>query len=113
MAFRPDVVAKANADLQAIFAEVLNQRRQSGAYGNADQWTFGSEVGPTVLDSHLLPLVMRCVEVGNAELVPQELQQWAAVKAKSPVWQKVMHGRPTRWAPSMGPTKDMTEMMSW
>ncbi|KAF3769577.1 hypothetical protein M406DRAFT_354053 [Cryphonectria parasitica EP155] len=110
--FQPAIKAKHLADLQAIFAEIAEHRRQSGASGTEGEWTFGAQVGPTVLDSHLLPLVLRCVEAGNAELVPPELQRWAEVKAKSPVWQKVMHGRPTTWAPSMGPVEDMQDMMS-
>jgi hypothetical protein len=111
VAFQPAIVAKARENLQAIFAEIVEYRRQSGAFGEAE-WTFGTQVGPTVLDSHLLPLVLRCIEVGNAELVPEELQRWAGFKVNSPAWQKVMHGRPTRWDPSMGPVADMQEMMS-
>ncbi|KAJ9203242.1 hypothetical protein DTO164E3_2713 [Paecilomyces variotii] len=110
VAFQPAVVAKARADLQAIFAEIIEHRKQSGA--SEEDWTFGARVGPTVLDSHLLPLVLRCIEAGNGEFVPQELQRWAEIKANSPGWQKVMHGRPTRYDPSMGPVEDMKEMMS-
>ncbi|KAK9327922.1 hypothetical protein V1520DRAFT_347457 [Lipomyces starkeyi] len=112
VAFQPAIVAKARADLQAIFAEITEHRRQSGASDAEAEWTFGTQVGPTVLDSHLLPLVLRCIDAGNAELVPQELRRWAEVKAKSPAWQKVMHGRSTKWDPSMGPIADMQEMMS-
>lgn len=112
-AFQPSVVAQAYADLRTIFAEITEHRKKSGAYDQeAPEWTFGNQVGPTALDSHLLPLVLRCVEAGNAELVPPELQRWAAAQAKGPVWQKVMHGRPTLWDPSMGPVEDMQEMMS-
>jgi hypothetical protein len=103
-------VANALADLQTIFAEITEHRRESGALD--DGWTFGAQVGPTVLDSHLLPIVLRCVEVGNGGLVPQELQRWAEAKAKSPAWLKVMGGRPTKWDPSMGPVEDMQDMMS-
>ncbi|GAD93099.1 conserved hypothetical protein [Paecilomyces variotii No. 5] len=110
VAFQPAIVAKARADLQAIFAEIIEQRRKSGA--SEGDWTFGKKAGPTVLDSHLLPLVLRCIEAGNGELVPQELQHWAEIKAKSPEWQKVMHGRPTTYHPSMGPVEDMKEMMT-
>ncbi|BDD60303.1 hypothetical protein MPDQ_004913 [Monascus purpureus] len=112
VAFRPAVVAKAHTDLKTIFEEIIEHRRQSGASDTAAEWTFGTQVGPTVLDSHLLPLVLRCIDAGNAELVPPELQRWAGVKVKSPAWQKVMHGRPTVWNPSMGPIEDMQEMMT-
>lgn len=105
-------MAKARTDLQAIFAEIMEHRRRSGASDDEAEWTFGAQVGPTVLDSHLLPLVLRCIEAGNAELVPQDLRRWAGVKADSAVWRKVMHGKPTRWDPSMGPVQDMQEMMS-
>ncbi|KAF4968674.1 hypothetical protein FSARC_3960 [Fusarium sarcochroum] len=112
VAFQPTIVAKNRADLQTLFEEVVDRRRQSGAYGNDDDWTFGPQVGPTILDSHLLPLVLRCIEVGSTELVPSELRRWAEMKAKSPAWQKVMHGRPTQHHPSMGPVADMHDMMS-
>ena len=112
MAFQPAVVAKAEADLKAIFAEILNHRKQSSAFDNDSEWTFGAEVGPTVLDSHLLPLTLRLIEVGSSELVPEELQRWAGIKSKSPTWLKVMHGKPTSYHPSMGPVEDMKEMMS-
>ncbi|EED21552.1 conserved hypothetical protein [Talaromyces stipitatus ATCC 10500] len=112
IAFHPDVVAKARADLRTIFAEIIELRRQSGALKTPAEWIFGNKVGPTVLDSHMLPLVLRCIEVGNAELVPQELQLWAKTNEKSPTWEKVMHGRPTRYDPSMGPVEDMHDMMS-
>lgn len=112
VAFQPAVVAKARSGLQAIFTEITEHRRQSGASNTEVEWTFGTQVGPTVLDSHLLPLVLRCVDAGNSELVPAELRRWAGIKAKSPAWQKVMHGRSTQWDPSMGPIADMQEMMS-
>ncbi|KAK8073118.1 hypothetical protein PG996_006466 [Apiospora saccharicola] len=105
LAFHPDVVAKAHADLRTIFAEAVEHRqRSSGACdkdSNLPDWTFGRKVGPTALDSHLLPLVLRC------------LQRWAAALAKGPVWQKVMHGRPTVWDASMGPVEEMGEFMGW
>ncbi|KAI5919766.1 hypothetical protein F4810DRAFT_685620 [Camillea tinctor] len=111
-AFQPEVVIKARTDLQAIFAEIIEHRKKSGVYDNAEEWTFGPQVGPTALDSHLLPLSMRCIEAGNSELVPQELRAWAEAKVKTPIWEKVMHGRPTRYDHSMGPVEDMKEMMS-
>ncbi|KAJ9421280.1 hypothetical protein FOXG_02660 [Fusarium oxysporum f. sp. lycopersici 4287] len=112
IAFQPGVVAKHRADLKAIFEEVVEHRRQSGSYEDYDEWTFGSDIGPTILDSHLLPFALRCMEVGNDDLVPLELQRWAKVKEKSPSWQKVMHGKPTTYHPSMGPVAEMSEMMT-
>ncbi|KAF9771561.1 hypothetical protein IL306_010790 [Fusarium sp. DS 682] len=112
VAFQPAVVAKHRADLTDIFGQVVEHRRQTGSYEKYDEWTFGSEIGPTILDSHLLPFTLRCLEVGNDDLVPLELQRWAEVKAKSPSWQKVMHGRPTTYHPSMGPVAEMSDMMS-
>ncbi|KAK8103385.1 uncharacterized protein PG998_010418 [Apiospora kogelbergensis] len=82
IAFQPSVVAQAYADLRTIFAEITEHRKKSGAY---DQ-----EVPEWTF--------------GN--------QRWAAAQAKGPVWQKVMHGRPTLWDPSMGPVEDMQEMIS-
>ena len=68
---------KARTDLKAIFEEIMEHRKQSGAAGNEEDWTFGAQVGPTALDSHLLPFVLRLIECDNAELIPQELQRWA------------------------------------
>lgn len=98
--------------MQALFAEIVEYRRLYSDSKNEGDWTFGAEIGPTVLDSHLLPAVLRCIDAANAELVPQELQRWAEINAKGAVWQKVMHGRSTRWDASMGPVVDMQEMMS-
>lgn len=114
-AFHPDVVARAKANLRAIFDEVTEHRRISGAYDKVSppEWTFGNEVGPTALDSHLLPLVLRCLDAGNGHLVTIDLRRWAAAMAESPVWQKVMHGRPTKWDASMGDVEHMQEFMSW
>ncbi|RGP79781.1 hypothetical protein FLONG3_2094 [Fusarium longipes] len=112
IAFQPDVVAKNCADLKAIFENVVKLRQENGTIGKGDEWTFGSEIGPTILDSHLVPFILRCIEAGNAELVPTELQTWAKTKEKSTSWQRVMHGRPTTYHPSMGPVAEMKEMMS-
>ncbi|KPM34294.1 hypothetical protein AK830_g12280 [Neonectria ditissima] len=112
VAFQPAVIAKAHADLHAIFAEITEHRRHSGASDVEAEWIFGSRIGPTVLDSHLLPLILRCIDSDNAELVPPELRNWARAMAKGAAWQKVMHGRPTHWNPSLGPTADMPEIMS-
>ncbi|KAK8075845.1 hypothetical protein PG997_010508 [Apiospora hydei] len=108
LAFQPAVVAKAHADLRTIFAEIVAHRERSGP---SPEWTFGNDVGPTALDSHLLPLVLRCVDAGNGKLVPPELRRWAAALAGGPVWQRVMHGKPTLWDASMGPVEEMGEMM--
>jgi hypothetical protein len=106
------VVARARLDLEDIFTQVTHHRKNSGASATDGDWTFGSQVGPTVLDSHLLPFVLRCIEAGNAELVPQELQRWAERMATSAGWERVMHGRPTVYRPEMGAVEDMQDMMS-
>ncbi|KAJ5692302.1 hypothetical protein N7462_001725 [Penicillium macrosclerotiorum] len=111
IAFQPAIITKVHTDLRDIFHEIIEHRRKNGASDTEGDWTFGALVGPTVLDSHLLPLVLRCIEAGNADIVPQELQVWADVNVKSPAWQKVMHGRPTVWDPSMGPVEEMQDMM--
>ncbi|KAH8734231.1 hypothetical protein BGZ61DRAFT_527594 [Ilyonectria robusta] len=112
VAFQPEKVAQSLADLRAILAEITDHGKQSGAFGDKVEWIFGAQVGPTVLDSHLLPLLLRMLEVGNAHVVPPELQRWAKDRSNSPSWQMVMHGRPTRYDPSMGPLEDMTDMLT-
>lgn len=110
IAFHPNVVAEARANLQTIFAEIVEHRKQAGA--SDGDWTFGSQVGPTLLDAHLLPVVLRCVDANNAELVPEELQRWGAIQSTGDMWLKVMHGRPTHWNPSLGPVTEMKDLMS-
>ncbi|KAM0351739.1 hypothetical protein ACHAPU_002251 [Fusarium lateritium] len=112
VAFQPDVVAKNRLDLRTIFQEVVDHRRKSDSIDKDEEWTFGSDIGPTILDSHLLPFVLRCMEVGNEDLVPSELERWAEAKARSQSWNKVMHGRPTTYHSSMGPVAEMQDMMS-
>ncbi|RYP51418.1 hypothetical protein DL768_003251 [Monosporascus sp. mg162] len=112
VAFQPERIAQSLADLRTILAEISEHGKQSGAFGDKVEWIFGAQVGPTVLDSHLLPLLLRMLEVGNTDFVPQELQRWAKAMANSPCWQKVMHGRPTRYDPSMGPMEDMKDMLT-
>lgn len=111
VAFQPEKVAQSLADLRAILADITEHGKQSGAFGDKVEWIFGAQVGPTVLDSHLLPLLLRMLEVGNVHVVPLELQRWAKDRSNSPSWQMVMHGRPTRYDPSMGPLEDMTDMI--
>lgn len=105
-------MAKAHNDLRDIFAEIIEVRKLIGIDQPETEWIFGSEIGPTALDSHSLPLVLRCMDAGNAELVPDELQHWAKSMEKTSTWQKVMHGKPTLWNASMGPIGEMSEMMS-
>ncbi|CAG9982469.1 unnamed protein product [Clonostachys byssicola] len=112
LAFQPEKITESLADLRAILAEISDHGKQSGAFGDKFEWIFGAQVGPTVLDSHLLPLLLRMLEVGNAHVVPEELQQWARAKAESVSWEKVMHGRPTRYDPSMGPMEEMEDMLT-
>ena len=112
MAFQPERIQQSLLDLRNILDEIAKHGKHSGAFGDKTEWIFGAQVGPTLLDSHLLPLLLRMIEVGNADVVPQELQRWANVKVNSPSWQKVMHGRPTRYDPSMGPIEDMKDMLT-
>ncbi|KAK7913819.1 hypothetical protein PG985_011522 [Apiospora marii] len=115
LAFQPGPVAKARRDLKILFGKITVQRLASGAYGKygPPEWTFGWRVGPTALDAHLLPLVLRCVEVGHDDLPTQDLKTWANAMARSPAWQKTMHGGPTVWDPSMGPVEEMQKFMDW
>ncbi|KAH8649043.1 hypothetical protein BX600DRAFT_474402 [Xylariales sp. PMI_506] len=65
-------------------------------------WIFGSEVGPTVLDAHLVAFIARVAEGGRAATIPPDLLQWARGIRDSPHWQQVTHGRKTMWEISYG-----------
>ena len=58
-------------------------------------WIFGDDIGATALDAHVIPWILRLVEVGRADLIPVELQKYAAKAAEGPAWQSVSMGGPT------------------
>ncbi len=70
-----------------------------------DEWIFGN--GPTVLDAHLVPFIIRRLDCNRDDLVPEALQEYAQKHAASVQWNYVMHGRPTMWNVSLGHVSDM------
>ncbi|CEJ88839.1 hypothetical protein VHEMI04866 [[Torrubiella] hemipterigena] len=67
-------------------------------------WLFN---GPTVLDAHVVPFILRLMENGRVDMIPETLQRYAKDIQKLDVWNQVMHGRPTLWNPSIGHVRDL------
>lgn len=65
-------------------------------------WILGDDAGPTVLDAHLVPFIVRLLECGRGTLVPEKLQTYAKRITSFPSWLEVTHGRPTLWSVSIG-----------
>ncbi|KAL1847635.1 hypothetical protein Daus18300_013895 [Diaporthe australafricana] len=105
-ALRPAQVQLAERKALDYFAELLPIYR---ANGGDSTWLFGSETGPTLLDAHTVPFIARLMDerVKRHDLVPAEIQQYAAGVMKLPEWVSVMHGRPTVWNASLGPVREM------
>lgn len=67
-------------------------------------WLFD---GPTVLDAHVVPFILRLIDSGRHYLIPERLQQYAKDIQKLDVWDQVSHGRPTLWNVSLGHVRDL------
>ncbi|KAH6888096.1 hypothetical protein B0T10DRAFT_67844 [Thelonectria olida] len=96
----PDNVAEAEEralDFMQELVEVLNQHHHS--QGNKP-WIFGAR--PTILDAHVTALAARLMDVDRADLLPDEVQEYARGVIASPEWRKVTNGRPTVWNESLG-----------
>ncbi|KAL2808085.1 hypothetical protein BJX63DRAFT_52802 [Aspergillus granulosus] len=75
-------------------------------HGNGTIWIYG-DVGPTVLDAHVVAFVARLTDIGLEDLVPPELRAYAAVIMALPEWKEVMKGRPTVWDPLLEPVDEL------
>lgn len=65
-------------------------------------WLFGGNIGPTILDAHIVPFIARVGEGGRAKLIPNDLRQYARRIVALPQWLEVTHGRRTMWDVSYG-----------
>lgn len=90
---------KAEEQAKALLEQIAQEYR---LYHDESPWLFGGEVGPTVLDGHVVPFIKRLVEAGRAKLVPNELSQYARHITTLPQWLEVTHGRRTMWELSYG-----------
>ncbi|KAK9419691.1 hypothetical protein SUNI508_07177 [Seiridium unicorne] len=92
-------IKRAEEQARALF-ESVNQEYQQ--HHDAGPWIFGDEVGPTVLDAHIVPFITRVGEAGRARLIPDDLRQYARHIVTLPQWLEVTHGRRTLWNVSYG-----------
>ncbi|OAA60070.1 Thioredoxin-like fold protein [Cordyceps fumosorosea ARSEF 2679] len=92
-------VQEAEGQARDLFRDVV------AVYNPSDDCILGN--GPTVLDGHLVPFIVRLLDCKREDLVPEALQKYARKHAASPQWNRVMHGRPTRWNVSLGHVSDM------
>ncbi|KAK8076268.1 hypothetical protein PG994_003540 [Apiospora phragmitis] len=77
-------------------------------HGRGSSWLLGADVGPTLLDAQIVPLVTRVEDAGRARLVPEGLRRYAAAGRASPEWDVVMGGKSTIHRKEDGQVCDMT-----
>ncbi|KAE8155071.1 hypothetical protein BDV25DRAFT_135404 [Aspergillus avenaceus] len=87
-----------------LFSDVLLEYDK---FNRGGVWIFGDDIGPTVLDAHIVAFIARLIDVQLMEFVPSELLKYAKVVMGLPEWEQVMHGRPTEWDPSLGPVDEL------
>lgn len=92
-------MASAEVQTKGLFTSVmaLCETRVEGS-----TWLFGDDTGPTLLDAHLVPFIIRLLDCGRGDLVPERLQVYAKHIANLPSWYEVSHGRSTLWDVSVG-----------
>ena len=57
-------------------------------------WIFGTEE-PTALDTHLVPLIARLMDVGRESMLPVKVKKYASQAFKTEQWKAVMEDRKT------------------
>ncbi|KAH8880249.1 hypothetical protein GQ53DRAFT_755230 [Thozetella sp. PMI_491] len=104
---KPETVLQAKQQAKDLFADTLEQYKK---HGQGSLWIFGDQVGPTLLDAHIVPLIARLMDVHREELVPDELLAYAKKVIDSPAYQQVTHGRATLWNISYGRPDKLKEL---
>ncbi|KAI1840459.1 hypothetical protein JX266_013343 [Neoarthrinium moseri] len=92
-------IDKAQDQAKALFEVVLEQHQK---HGDDSPWIFGKDIGPTVLDAHIVPFIARLDDAGRAWLVPEVLLQYAQAIKGLPQYYEVTKGRRTMWNSSYG-----------
>lgn len=66
------------------------------------EYIFGSQ--PTALDAHMLVFLRRVIDVGQKDLLPTTLQDWAEAFSQGDLWKEVVPGVTTLppYAPKPG-----------
>ncbi|KJZ75799.1 hypothetical protein HIM_04956 [Hirsutella minnesotensis 3608] len=71
-----------------------------GENGEEKKWLFGPK--PTILDAYAWTLVARLMEWNRFDVIPERVRRFTEKVLKTEEWNKVTHGRPTRWTESVG-----------
>ena len=90
--------------VRTYLADLLALRRRHAQGG---LWLFGEAAGPTLLDAHAVPLLVRMLDNDRGDLVPAELQEYARNIKQLPEWDQVVHGRATQWNVGYGPVASL------
>lgn len=53
----------------------------------------------TALDAHLIVFIARMLDIGNSDIIPERLKEYAARAMNEPAWKNTMQGRKTMAAP--------------
>jgi len=99
LALEDENIVVAEAKAQELFTSVM---ALSNDQAKGSTWILGDNPGPTVLDAHLVPFIVRLLDCGRSALVPEKLQTYAKQITTFPSWQEVSHGRSTLWNVSFG-----------
>ncbi|KAI0129753.1 hypothetical protein BJ170DRAFT_617442 [Xylariales sp. AK1849] len=102
-----ETIAQAEDQARSLFDHAVTEY---DSWHDEGPWFFGSGIGPTVLDAHLVPFITRLVEAGRKGLVPEELLNYAQRIVDSPQWDQVTHGRRTLWDVSYGHVHLLTDI---
>jgi hypothetical protein len=82
-----------------LFSDVLIEYEK---FNHGGIWIFGDDTGPTVLDTHIVPFIVRLIDIHLKELVPSQMLTYAKSIMGLSEWNEVMQGRPTVWNSSLG-----------
>ncbi|KAL3471094.1 hypothetical protein BJX99DRAFT_238180 [Aspergillus californicus] len=86
----------------AFLDEIVELR---ALYSRGGTWIFGGDIGPTVLDTHVVAFIARLMDITLEDLVPPQLRAYAENIMGLPAWKEAMSGRPTVWDPLIGPVE--------
>lgn len=98
-ALHHDNVATAEEQARSVLATVAEEYRR---HHDSSPWLFGEATGPTLLDAHLVPFIVRLGEAGRSHLTTSELLAYTETVVAMPQWRQVTRGRRTLWGIEYG-----------
>ena len=88
-----DKIQRAELQTKIIFDKISEVLANMPA--DREPWLFGSSVGPSVLDGHLLPFIVRLMVAGRSDIIPGKLVEYATKLKMRGERQSVTLGLPT------------------